>query len=143
MMQKVLLTIKGTQIESGEHDSIEFVTEGRLYKKANGYLLEYDESDLTGIEGVTTQVFLDGDSVTLSRSGAVDTHMVFSQNSVYESNFSTPFGTMRMSIFALHVESRLSDKSGSVDLEYELNMGELNTVNKLNLSFKRLKDCIN
>lgn len=142
-MQKVLLTIKGTQIEGGETESIEFVTEGRLYKNADGCLLEYDETELTGASGVTTKLVLNDRSVTLSRSGAIDSHMVFTEKQVYESNFDTPFGTMRMSVFALHVDSRLEDKEGSIDLEYELNMGDMSTVNRLNLSFKNVKDCIN
>lgn len=142
-MQKVLLTIKGTQIEGDAQDVVEFVTEGRLYKNADGYLLEYDESELTGIEGVTTKLILEDESVTLLRSGGIDTHMVFSKNSVYESNFSTPFGDIRMSIFAHSVQSKLCEQSGSISLEYELNMGEYSTMNKLDLSFKNMKDCIN
>jgi len=142
-MQKVLLTIKGTQTEHGESESIEFVTEGRLYHNDTGCSLEYDESELTGASGVTTRVILEDESVTLSRSGAVDTHMVFEENQVYESNFTTPAGTLRLSVLALHVDSQLKDSGGSVDLEYELNMGNLSTVNRLNLSFRSVKDCVN
>ncbi len=142
-MQKVLLTIKGTQGEGDAQDVVEFVTEGRLFKNSDGYLLEYDESELTGIDGVTTKLILENESVTLLRSGAIDTHMVFSKNSVYESNFSTPFGEIRMSIFAHNVHSNFCEKSGSISLEYEINMGEANTVNKLDLSFKSMKDCVN
>ena len=142
-MQKVLLTIKGTQIEDGEDDCIEFVTEGRLYKNADGYLLEYDESALTGVEGAITKLILDDDSVILSRSGALETQMVFSQNSIYESKLSTPFGTMNMSIFAFRVESTVDEGSGSVSLEYRLNIDDAISLNKLDLSFKSVKDCIN
>ncbi|MDD5018234.1 MAG: DUF1934 domain-containing protein [Eubacteriales bacterium] len=142
-MQKVLLTIKGTQTEGGADDYIEFVTEGRLYQNADGYLLEYDESELTGNHGTTTRLILEDGSVTLSRSGAIDTHMVFSQNSVYESKLSTPFGTMKMSIFAFRVESTVCEQSGSVNLEYRLNIDDSISLNKLDLSFKSMKDCIN
>lgn len=141
-MQKVLLTIKGTQFDDSDSDYIEFVTEGRLYKNADGYRLEYDESELTGVEGVTTQLILENESVTLLRQGPIDTHMVFSENRVFESNLSTPYGAMKMSILALRVDSELHDKSGSLSLEYELNMGEMSTVNKLDLSFKSMGDCI-
>ena len=142
-MQKVLLTIKGTQFEDGENEYIEFVTEGRLYKNADGYRLEYDESELTGIEGVTTQLILENESVTLLRQGPIDTHMVFSENRVFESNLSTPYGMLKMSILALRVDSELHEKSGSLNLEYEINMGDLSTINKLDLSFRNVGDCIN
>lgn len=142
-MQKVLLTIKGTQLDDVQDDHVEFVTEGRLTKSAEGYLLEYDESELTGVEGGITRLILNDDSVTLLRSGASDMHMIFSPHSVYESNVMTPDGMMRMSIFAMRVESQMFEQSGRLSLEYELSVGNLSTVNKLDLSFKSVEGCIN
>ena len=141
-MQRVLLTIKGTQTEGGLSELIEFVTEGRFVREADGYLLEYDESELSGTDGCTTRLIIKDDSVTLLRSGDTGTHMFFSQGSVCESNISTPFGTLRLNVFALRVESKLNDHDGRLCLEYELNMGDLSTLNKLDLSFKRMQDCI-
>lgn len=142
-MQRVLLTIKGTNIENGKKELVEFVTEGRLQMKPGGYLLEYDETELTGEEGVTTKVLLENGSVTLMRNGEVDTHMVFKENQVFESNVSTPFGMIRMNVFAHHVESTLNDKSGLLDLEYEVSTQEMSTTNRLILSFKRVEEYIN
>jgi len=142
-MQKVLLTIKGMNISGGDTDLVEFVTEGRLFVNSNGYLLEYDESELTGEEGVTTQVLLDGASVTLSRNGEIDTHMEFKKNQVFESNVSTPFGMVHMNILAHHIDSSIKDNSGTLDVEYEVSTDDMSTVNKLNLSFKRVNDRIN
>jgi len=142
-MQKVLLTIRGTLMEGDTSDAIELVTEGRLYKNPQGYLLEYDESELTGVVGVTTRLTLENETVTLQRGGTVDTHMVFTPGGVYESNVSTPLGAMHMFILAHRVESRMGQEGGCVRLEYELSLGELSTVNKLKLSFKNLEDCVN
>ncbi len=142
-MQKVLLTIKGSQLDDIGDDSVEFVTEGRLTKSAEGYLLEYDESELTGVEGGITRLILKDDSVTLLRTGASDMHMIFSPHSVYESSVMTPEGQKRMSIFAMRVESQLFEQSGRLSLEYELSVGNLSTVNKLDLSFKSMEGCIN
>jgi uncharacterized beta-barrel protein YwiB (DUF1934 family) len=142
-LPRVLLTIKGTQLDDGHDDHIEFMTEGRLTKTADGYLLEYDESELTGVEGCTTRLILKDDSVTLLRSGANDMHMIFAPHSVYESSVMTPDGLMRMSLFAIRVESQLQEKSGHLSLEYELSVGPLSTVNRLDLSFKSMEGCIN
>jgi uncharacterized beta-barrel protein YwiB (DUF1934 family) len=141
-MHKVLLTIKGSQAEDPD-SSIEFVTEGRLYKESEGYRIEYDESDLTGNGGVTTNILLENGSVTMSRDGEIDSQMVFLRNSVYESSVSTPYGMMRMNILATNLRSDLSDSSGSVDLDYELKLGDACSTGKLNLSFKSLGDWIN
>ena len=142
-MQKVLLTVKGTNIENGEKELVEFVTEGRLQLNPDGYLLEYDETELTGEEGVTTKVLLQDGSVTLSRNGEIDTHMVFKENQVFESNVSTPFGMVHMNIFAHHVKSIMEGSSGSLNLEYEVSTQDLSTTNKLNLSFRKVDDYVN
>lgn len=141
-MQRVLLKIKGVQIEGESSELIEFTTEGRFLKNGSGCLLEYDESELTGKDGCTTKLILKNGSVTLLRNGAFGTHMFFSPGSVYESNLSTPYGPLRLNVHALRVESRLDEKDGSLSLEYELNMGELSTINKLDLSFKSMEDYI-
>ncbi len=141
-MQKVLLTIKGSQVED-PGSIVEFVTEGRLYKETDGYLIEYDESDLTGRNGVTTKILLESASVTMTRDGEVDPQMVFSKNSVFQSSVSTPGGMMRMNILATNMISDLSDSRGSVDLQYELKLGDASSAGKLNLSFKSLGDWIN
>lgn len=142
-MQKVLLTIKGNQLDGDPGEYVELVTEGRLYRENDGgYLLEYDESGLTGREGVTTKIQLQDGSVTLSRDDD-QPQMIFSTNSVYESNFSTPLGNMRISIFALQVKSELNDDNGKLSLEYELNTGESCSIGKLDLSFKSIGGWIN
>jgi uncharacterized beta-barrel protein YwiB (DUF1934 family) len=69
--------------------------------------------------------------------------MIFAPHSVYESSVMTPDGLMRMSLFAIRVESQLQEKSGHLSLEYELSVGPLSTVNRLDLSFKSMEGCIN
>jgi uncharacterized beta-barrel protein YwiB (DUF1934 family) len=142
-MPKVLLTIRGSLMEDEPDEAVEFVTEGTLQRSDEGFSLEYDESALTGVEGVKTRLMLEGKTVTLERSGALDSHMIFSPGSVFQSNLNLPSGQTQMSIFATRVESRLQEKSGSLKLEYELNTGDLFTVNKLDLSFKNMEERIN
>jgi len=143
-MEKILLTIKGTQRDNGHDEHLEFMTEGRLIKTADGYLLEYDETELTGEEGCIIRLILKDNSVTLLRTGANnEVHMIFAPHSVYESSIETPEGVLRMSLFPLRVESELKENSGHLSLEYELSIGSLSTVNKLDLSFKSVEGCVN
>ncbi|MGI5918282.1 MAG: DUF1934 domain-containing protein [Christensenellales bacterium] len=142
-MERILLTIKGSQRDNGRDEHIEFMTEGRFIKTADGYLLEYDESELTGEEGSITRLILKDDSVTLLRTGKSEVHMIFTPHSVYESSIETPEGVLRMSLLPLRVESELYEKSGHLSLKYELSIGSLSTINKLDLSFKSVEGCIN
>ncbi len=141
-MQKVLLTIKGSQIEDpGSY--VEFITEGKLTKENGGYLIEYDESGMTGGEGLTTKIFVEDNSVTMFRSGKTETQLVFTKNSVYQSSLTTPEGVMYINILAREVKSEMSEDRGNINLEYELYAGEVVSSGKLNLSFKSLGEWIN
>lgn len=122
---------------------VEFTTEGRLTKNADGCVLEYDETGITGEEGVTTTILLENGSVILSRNGEEDTQMVFSKNSVFQSSVTTPEGVVRLNILAHDVKTELHEKCGSVALEYEMSMGGFASAGTLNLSFKSLGEWIN
>ncbi len=142
-MPKVWLTIKGSLMDSGPEEAVEFVTEGTLQRNEESVLLEYDESTLTGIEGVTTRLMIEGETVTIERSGGLETQLVFTPGSVFQSSLNSPAGRTDMSIFATRVESYLQEKSGSLKLEYEMSMGDLFTVNKLDLSFRNMEERAN
>jgi len=142
-MPRVWLTIRGSLVDTEPQEAVEFVTEGMLQRSDEGILLEYDESALTGIEGVKTRLMIEGETVTIERSGALDTQMVFTPGSVFQSSLSSPAGHTDMSIFATRVESRMQEKSGTLSLEYEMSMGDLFTVNKLDLSFRNMEERVN
>jgi uncharacterized beta-barrel protein YwiB (DUF1934 family) len=130
-------------MDTDPQEAVEFVTEGTLQRNDEGVLLEYDESALTGVEGVKTRLLIEGETVTIERSGALDTQMVFTPGSVFQSSLSSSAGHMDMSIFATRVETRMQEKSGSLSLEYEMSMGDLFTVNKLDLSFRNMEERVN
>lgn len=142
-MQRVLLNIKGTQREGDTNECIELITEGRLVNKPEGLLIEYEESELTGIEGCTTTLVLKDNCVTLERNGTLTMQMEFATGRVFNSSLNTPYGTIHLHVFASRVESELKETEGRLSLEYELSMGNLSTFNKLDLSFKNMEDCIN
>jgi uncharacterized beta-barrel protein YwiB (DUF1934 family) len=142
-MQRVLLNIKGTQREGDTNECIELITEGRLVNKPEGLFIEYDESELTGIEGCTTTLVLKDNCVTMERNGSLSMQMEFAPGRVFNSSLNTPYGTLNLHVFASRVESELNETEGRLRLEYELSMGSLSTFNKLDLSFKNMEDCIN
>ena len=69
-MKDIMVRIKGHQAsdETGE-DSIEFVTEAKLYKRSGAMYLIYEESELSGIPGCKTRLKLKGDEVQMKRFG--------------------------------------------------------------------------
>ena len=74
----VLLSIRGEQyFDDIDPDATELMTDGTLEVTEDGLVLSYEESELTGMEGTTTTFEVCGPRVTLTRSGTVNSQMVF------------------------------------------------------------------
>ena len=78
MKQNVVLSIRGRQTyQDQEPEVIELVTEGVLEELDTGWKLSYEESDLTGMAGVTTTFCIEPGKVILTRTGNLKSEMVF------------------------------------------------------------------
>lgn len=120
-MQKVLLTICGRQLyEDHEPEIVELVTEGTLTKTDNGWDIAYEESALTGLEGVKTNFLIEPGMITLSRSGKLRSEMVFQVGVLHESLYQMEFGALLISVCAITVDHNVSEKGGTVDLAYRI-----------------------
>ncbi len=121
MKRKVLLNICGRQAyEDQEPDSIELVTEGILEFRDNGWDISYEESDLTGLAGVTTTFRVEPDRVILTRRGQLFSQMVFQTGVAHESLYQMDFGTMMMRICARQVFYDITPDGGFIDLVYDI-----------------------
>ena len=64
MKQKVMLFIRGKQTyQDQEPDTIELATEGDMEFQDGGWNICYQESDLTGLKGVTTTFRVEQDRI--------------------------------------------------------------------------------
>lgn len=131
MQKKVVLSIRGRQIYlNQEPEVIELVTEGTLEKKEDSWLLSYEESDLTGMDGVTTTFCIDPEKITLTRTGKLSSEMVFREGVVHESLYRVEFGALMISVCASKMAADLSWDGGVVDLVYaiEIEQSEAGTI---------------
>ena len=119
MKQKVVLSILGRQSYMGQDpDQIELVTEGVLEDQGNAWFLSYEESDLTGMGGVTTTFIVESDKITLKRTGKLNSQMVFQEGVSHESLYQMEFGALMITVCASRIHFELSEKGGYVDLVY-------------------------
>ncbi|MBR2473068.1 MAG: DUF1934 domain-containing protein, partial [Clostridia bacterium] len=74
----VLVSVTGRQ-EGADigNEPISLTSQGRLYRKGRQYFVSYDESALTGLDGTHTTVKLDGEEVSVIRTGKYPSQMVF------------------------------------------------------------------
>lgn len=123
MSSSVILSIRGTQTyPEQEPEVIELVTEGVLESVDGGWDLSYDESALTGLEGVRTQFKVRKDTITLKRTGKLHSEMVFQEGVVHNSLYQIEFGALMLSVCASKVQYSLTDSGGVIDLVYNIDI---------------------
>ena len=121
MKQAVTLSIEGRQTyQDQEPEIIELVTDGTMEFRNGGWDISYEESELTGLAGVTTTFRVEPEKVTLTRTGALNSTMVFQENVVHESLYRMPFGALMLSVKATSVFFDILPDGGVIDLSYNI-----------------------
>ena len=123
MKQAVVLSICGKQFyEAQEPEVIELVTEGTLEVIDGGWEICYEESSLTGLEGVTSTFRIQQDKITLIRSGRLRSQMEFQLGVLHESLYQMEFGTLMITVCATKMDCNIDEKGGTVDLTYGIDI---------------------
>jgi uncharacterized beta-barrel protein YwiB (DUF1934 family) len=131
MKKDVLLSICGKQkYQDQEPECIELVTAGVLESTEEGWFLTYEETDLTGLEGVTTTFHVEPGTITLSRKGQLDSQMVFRKDVPHESLYQMPFGALMITVCAREVRYEIGEAGGTIDLAYDIEI-EQNAAGKI------------
>ena len=121
MKQNVMLSIRGKQTYMDQDpEIIELVTEGTLEETSAGWELLYQESNLTGLEGVTTSFLVQQDKIVLTRTGKLNSQMVFVLDQPHESLYQMEFGALLITVCATKISCNLSEAGGFVDLDYRI-----------------------
>ena len=122
MKKQVVLSICGKQSYAGqEPDVIELVTDGTLEELTTGcWEICYDETALTGMEGVSTSFLVEPAKIVLTRSGKLNSQMVFREGIPHDSLYQMEFGALMLSVTATKIASTLSADGGIVDLSYNI-----------------------
>ena len=117
----VLLSIRGEQyFDDIDPDATELMTDGTLEVTEDGLVLSYEESELTGMEGTTTTFEVCGPRVTLTRSGAVNSQMVFEEGRQHTSLYETPFGELTVDIQTSTLKHNLTQRGGVMEIKYSI-----------------------
>ena len=123
MKQSVVLAIRGSQkYADQEPEIIELVTEGWMEFRNGGWDISYEESELTGLAGVTTTFRVEPGRVVLDRKGALNSRMVFEEGVAHESLYQMAFGTLMLTVQATFVYFDIVSDGGTIDLSYNINI---------------------
>lgn len=121
MSQEVLLSITGRQkYADQEPEEIQLMTDGTMCFRDGGWDITYEESALTGLEGVSTTFRVEPGKVTLSRTGKLSSTMVFQEGVPHDSLYQMEFGALMMVVCAKKIVHDLTEAGGTVDLVYSI-----------------------
>jgi uncharacterized beta-barrel protein YwiB (DUF1934 family) len=123
----VMLNVRGVQnYQDGEPEVIELTTEGTLEKQKEVWEISYEESDLTGLAGVTTTFRVGPRGVVLKRTGAIENQMIFMEGRKHESLYRLDFGALMLTVKATKVECNVTENGGTVDIHYNIEIEDTN-----------------
>ena len=126
MKDNVIISIKGSQIYEGrEPDVTALVTSGTLWEDDGGYTISYMETELTGLEGTTTQLRVEGPRVTLLREGSVNSQMIFEVGRKHLSMYETPYGSLAIGIDTRRMKNTLDASGGDLEIDYAIEVDNL------------------
>ena len=119
----VMLSICGKQFyDAQEPEVIELVTEGTLEAIPGGWEIFYEESSLTGMEGISTMFRILPEKVTLIRSGRLNSQMEFQLGVLHESLYQMEFGALMITVCATKIDCSIDERGGTVDLTYGIDI---------------------
>ncbi len=121
MKKDAIISISGKNgLGFADECDVELVTSGSFYRTNGDYFICYKESALTGLEGTTTTVKIEGKRVILVRYGCVSTHQVFEQGTKHFSYYDTEIGSMTVGVSARKVRAALTDSGGELEIDYSV-----------------------
>ncbi|MDY3280906.1 DUF1934 domain-containing protein [Dysosmobacter sp.] len=117
----VIITVRGEQYYDGaDPDVTELMTEGYLTEGEDGLSFSYQETDLTGMEGTTTTFTVQGRQAILTRTGTVNSQMVFEEGKQHTSLYGTLFGSLTVDIQTSRLRHNLTARGGILEIRFTI-----------------------
>ena len=111
---------KNRQTIDGEHDTVEECAEGRVCLKGGKKYIIYKVKTENGENSVIITVS-DG-RVTVKRSGAVSSSMVFDRNRKTQTVYRMPYGNLNMEITTDKIVDAMTEDGGRLRIVYTMMM---------------------
>jgi uncharacterized beta-barrel protein YwiB (DUF1934 family) len=125
MVEPVVISVEGTQHFIGEESqTVKIVTDGTMERTGDRVYLRYEESEMTGMEGTTTTFSVGKDNVVLTRTGSVESEMIFEKGKKNVSLYNVGFGALTIGIKARRLKNDLGPDGGRLEISYGIEIEE-------------------
>lgn len=116
----VWITIKSERRTGDDQESIELSTAGQMEHTGEGTRLIYQESEATGMAGVTTTLRIQPGMVTMQREGTMNSLMILEKGRRTQCSYDTGYGCLDMSVYTRHLTADLDEHGGNIHFHYAL-----------------------
>ncbi|MGL5822839.1 MAG: DUF1934 domain-containing protein [Sarcina sp.] len=121
MIKKAMISISSMQMND-EDQIVEVITPGTFEILEDYFKVEYEESEISGMEGTTTYIKIEADKITLERKGTTETVMLFENSGSNVSLYNTPYGIIEMTTNTKLLDININEDGGYVKIEYNLSV---------------------
>jgi len=137
-MKPILVSVKSIQRDSdGEDTVVELVSSGQFTERNGVKYIRYEESSVTGLEGVKTTIKIYSDSIVLLRTGTVTMRHEYVRGQLKDTTYETPYGILHMAVKTHELEVDVHDGVGSVHLGYDISVeGQWQFYNQLDITLQ-------
>lgn len=123
-MKPVMVSVRSIQRDcNGEDTVMELVSQGCYYEKNKAMYIQYNESEVTGLEGTKTTLKIGSESMTIIRTGAVKMRHQYVLGRTDDAYYETPMGEMELTIKTHELTNSIVDGEGEVCLGYDIAIG--------------------
>jgi uncharacterized beta-barrel protein YwiB (DUF1934 family) len=121
MKRKAVISISSSQLPKKD-DVIEVLTPGNYFKDADFYYAEYDETEISGMQGTKTKLEIYPERLSLIREGTTNAKMEFEKNKDYKTLYNTPYGTMEIRIHTKDLTVDVNEEGGEIYIYYNMSI---------------------
>ncbi|GAA0078849.1 DUF1934 domain-containing protein [Clostridium sp. CTA-5] len=121
MKKKAIIAIKSNALSDND-DLIEVVSPGEFYIEESTFRVEYDETEISGMEGTRTILIIRDKSFTLEREGSTTTKMDFKIRQKTASLYKTPYGILKLDIDTKKLNIDVNEDGGKIEVNYLMTM---------------------
>lgn len=133
----VNITFNLKQTTEAGTDSSELFTKGEFREHGGSYFIDYDESEATGYEGSHVQLKIDNGLMTMTRTGAVFSSLIFENGKRHYCQYGTEYGDCMIGISTTDMKNKLDENGGEIYVKYTIDVNAgLMATNEITVSVK-------
>lgn len=124
MEKDVTINLMSVNTVDGDSSHTHLVTAGTMRTlDGGGYLLKYEESEVTGFKGSTTYLSVFGsDMVNLRRVGTAPSDLILEKSKKHHCHYGTPYGEFIMGIYTHGIVNNMNENGGELYFKYTVDI---------------------